>query len=187
MSDFGIEHTADSECINIHSDKDISVYAVHDRKTDILHDDIETITNNRSVTVAAGKSDFSVNTGPHTETVKGAVSETFDDTQTTTVTKEIVIESATAHIHIHGCTIIQLDAGDQIKLISGDSSITLNKDGTIEISGKKITIAGTEETSMGVGNQNVKCDKTQVGTSGAAINSSATGKHEISGAVVKIN
>ena len=63
----------------------------------------------------------------------------------------------------------------------------MKKDGTITISGKKITISATDEASIGVGNQNVKCDKSQVGVSGAAINSSATGKHEITGAVVKIN
>jgi hypothetical protein len=80
-----------------------------------------------------------------------------------------------------------IDAKKKITLHAGDSSITLESDGTITISGKKITISGTDEVSAGVGNQNVKCDKQQVATSGAAINSSATGKHQISGAVVMIN
>jgi type VI secretion system secreted protein VgrG len=82
---------------------------------------------------------------------------------------------------------IEIFSVEDIKLISGQSSITLNHDGTILISGKVITISGTDEASMGVGNQNVKCDKQQVATSGAAISSSAMGKHEISGAVIKLN
>jgi hypothetical protein len=40
---------------------------------------------------------------------------------------------------------------------------------------------------MGVGNQTVTSDTAQVAVAGAAIASSATGKHEITGAIVKIN
>jgi hypothetical protein len=82
---------------------------------------------------------------------------------------------------------IEIFSVDDIKLITGESSITLNHDGTIIISGKLITICGTDEASLGVGSQNVKCDTQQVATSGAAINSVAMGKHVISGAVVKLN
>jgi hypothetical protein len=38
-----------------------------------------------------------------------------------------------------------------------------------------------------VGNQQITCDVAKVNTSGAAINSSAVGMHEIAGALVKIN
>jgi type VI secretion system secreted protein VgrG len=38
---------------------------------------------------------------------------------------------------------VELNAKDEIKLVTGSSSITMKKDGTIEISGKDITITGT--------------------------------------------
>jgi hypothetical protein len=50
-----------------------------------------------------------------------------------------------------------------------------------------MTISAADDTSIGVGTQNVKRDEQQVGPSDAAINSSATGKHEITGVVVKID
>jgi type VI secretion system secreted protein VgrG len=126
--------------------------------------------------------------------VKKAVTENFDATQSTTAKKKISITSAEADIH--------LTAATEITLVSGDSSLVLKKDGTIKligkkvqiegkdqvnVDGKKISVAGGDEAKLGVGNQNVTCDKTKVGVSGAAINSSAVGMHEITGAVVKIN
>jgi type VI secretion system secreted protein VgrG len=63
----------------------------------------------------------------------------------------------------------------------------MKSDGSITLSGKKIRVTGGDEVKMGVGNQNVSCDKQKVATSGAAINSSAVGMHEITGALVKLN
>jgi type VI secretion system secreted protein VgrG len=41
-----------------------------------------------------------------------------------------------------------LDAGDEITLKSGDASITLKKDGTIQIKGKDITISGSGQVGV---------------------------------------
>ena len=166
MSDLGVEHTADAECINIHSDKDISVFAVHNRTTDIWNDDLETVTNNKSVTVFDGKSDFTVETGPHTEKVKGAVTETFDDTQTTTVTKEIVITSK-AFIHI--------TAADEIQLEVGSSKLIMKKNGQIELTGTLIKVDGSDITLTA---------KAHIVENGANINSTAKASHNIKGSVV---
>ena len=78
----------------------------------------------------------------------------------------------------------------------------MESSGAITLTGTKITVIGKEtvgmstprptsparhEAKFGVGNQNIVYEHGQGGTQGAAINSSATGKHEITGAVVKIN
>jgi type VI secretion system secreted protein VgrG len=189
----------------------ITLHGQYDMDTTIEHDDTQTVVNNRKITVdgthtetikkdtkiTISEGTFSHDVAAKTATyhVKGdvsetfeaklttivtdAVSETYNATQSTTVKQKLLIQSTTADIEINGKT--------EIKLISGLSSIVLKADGTIQISGKDISIAGTDKTVTGVGNQNVTCDKAQVATSGAAINSSATGKHEITGAVVKIN
>ena len=207
MSDLGIEHTSDGECINMHSDKDINVYAAHDETIEITNDREIKVVNGKHTETIKGDTTIHITDGNlEYKVMKGKADYTVEKTQATTVKLQIKDESTDADILQMAKDKIRLDSGagkstaelrpngeieiasaEQIKLITGDSSITLKKDGTILISGKKITISGTDETSMGVGNQNVKCDKQQVGTSGAAINSSATGKHEISGAVVKIN
>lgn len=194
--------TAGEELINIH--------AQYDMRTTVDHDDTQTVTNARtitvngthtetikkdtSITITEGNLTLTVSDGTADVTVKKAVTETFQDTQTTTTKKKIAITSETADI--------VLTANTEIKLVAGNSSLVLKKDGTINligkkvlvqgddevnVSGKKINAAGGDEAKLGVGNQNVTCDKQKVGVAGAAINASAVGMHEITGAVVKIN
>ncbi len=202
-NEFVLDDTKGKEKINIHGQYDMA--------TTIEHDDTQTIHNNRTITVdgthtetikkdttikiTEGPYSFTVVANTATYEVKGAVTQTYHDKQTTTVTadvaetynatqtttvkQKILITSTDADIEVNGKT--------QIKLISGDSSLTLKADGTIILSGKDVTVTGTDKATMAVGNQNVTCDKQQVATGGAAISSSAVGKHEISGAVVKIN
>ena len=122
------------------------------------------------------------------------MSETFNDAQETTVKNDVTIKSTAGKIVI--------DAANEIKLHTGSSTITLKKDGSISIHGKKVEIigddevkasapkvgiSGGQEAKFGVGNQQITCDVSKVNTSGAAINSSAVGMHEIAGALVKIN
>jgi hypothetical protein len=46
---------------------------------------------------------------------------------------------------------------------------------------------GGDDAKLGVGGQNIACDKAKTAISGTAINSTATGTHEIVGGLVKIN
>jgi type VI secretion system secreted protein VgrG len=163
--------------------------------TTVEHDDTQTVHNNRSITVdgthtekidkdtsitvISGKSLFDVQTGTHTHHVKGEVTENYDATQQTTVKDDITIKSTTAKITV--------DASTEIFLHCGESTLSMKQDGTIKISGNDIEIAGKVTAKVGVGSQNTVYDTQKVGTSGAAINSSATGMHEITGALVKIN
>ena len=191
MSDLGIAHTLDSECINMLSDKDIVIFAANDRSAHIIQNDTENIDGKKECTVKLTS----------TTKVTGAVKETFEDTQTTDVKNAIAITSQTAHIYIHGSTSIQLHVGESKLWMASDGTISL-EGVNITIKGKKIVVIGDEEikesapkvdisggteAKFGVGNQNVACDKAQTAIAGAAINSSAKGKHEITGAVVKIN
>jgi type VI secretion system secreted protein VgrG len=97
-----------------------------------------TIYGDTSTTITKGDWSLDVQTGKMTTHVKGVVVENFDDTQTTTVANEI-------------------------KLVCGASSITMKKDGTIEIKGINIKVNGT------------------------LIDSVATAVHTIKGLPVKIN
>jgi type VI secretion system secreted protein VgrG len=186
--------------------ENITIHAQYNMGTTVEHDETHTVVTGTFTETIKGNTTIHVTTGDLEQKVMtGKADYSVAKTQCTTVKLQIKEESTTADILNVAKDKIRLDSNgkssgewrpngeieingaDQIALISGDSSITLKKDGTILISGKKVTISGTDETAMGVGNQNVKCDKAQVGTSGAAISSSATGKHEITGAVVKIN
>jgi type VI secretion system secreted protein VgrG len=184
-------------CNDTKGKEGVTIHAQYDMNTTVQHDDTQrVVTGNRTISVETGthtetiKGDTSitVTTGAYlldvaantyTHHVNGKVTETYDDEQETTVASNITIQSLDA--------IITVDAAEQILLNCGASMVQLIKDGTINISGKKITITGTEETSMGVGSQNMVCDKTKVVTSGANITAKAEGTHEVMGMPVKIN
>jgi len=173
----------------------INTHAQYDMKTTVQHDDTQTVHNNRviqvdgthtenivkdtTIAVTEGNYSHAVVKGTSTSYVKGAVTESYDTTQQTTVKGSILTQSAEANI--------MLTAATQIALVTGDSMLVLNSDGTIILSGKKLQITGTQETKMGVGTQNVTCNTAKVETAGAAITAAAVGVHEVTGALVKIN
>ena len=182
-----MDDTAGKEKITIHGQYDMNTTVEHDQ-SDTVHNNrtitidgthTETVKGDTKITIAKGTYAHEVATGTADYKVKGALTEYCDTTQATTVKGNITIKSATADIEINAAT--------QIKLITGSSSIVMKSDGTIQISGTEITTSGTAKVQMGVGNQTVTSDTAQVAVAGAAIASSATGKHEITGAVVKIN
>jgi type VI secretion system secreted protein VgrG len=190
----------------------ITIHAQCDKNTTVEHDDSLTVRNNRSINVDGTHSEtirkdtaISIAEGVFTHNVlaktadyyvKGKVTETFDASQETTVDKDIDITAKHGHVFVVAQEEIKLDskadavrlwAAKEIKLHTGSSEIFMLADGTIRITGKKIALIAEQEVTMGVGNQNVTCNKMEVATSGAAITTSAIGKHEIVGALVKIN
>jgi type VI secretion system secreted protein VgrG len=164
---------------SLHVGHDKSEKVVNNKKIDVDGTHTETIIKETKVTVTEGNYTHDVVEGTETRHVGGLVTETFDDSQGTTVANNIGIIAQNGFIHITAKTDIQLHVGDSLMI--------MKKDGTISISGKDILVSGSNKVSMGVGSQNVTCDKQKVASAGAAINSSAVGMHEITGAVVKIN
>jgi type VI secretion system secreted protein VgrG len=199
FNEISMDDTAKNEKITVHAQYDMNTTVEHDATHTVVTGTFtEKIKGNTTIHVTDGDLEHKV--------IKGKAEYSVEKTQATIVKLQIKDQSTAADILQQAKDKIRLDSGDgkstaelrpdgkieissdeEIKLITGLSSITLSKNGDILISGKKITISGTEETSQGVGNQNVKCDQQQVATSGAAINSVAMGKHVISGAVVKLN
>lgn len=113
------------------------------------------------------------------------------------------------HIEIDGENKITVTADKTIKLVTGESSITLNSNGTIDIVGKIINIQGTEAINANAGEMagnavnigkkaqtaiKVEASTKDVQTSAAltiasdaTINSTSTGIQTISGSYVDIN
>ena len=195
FNEIQFEDKKGQEQINIHAEKDLNTTVEHDMSTTVDHDDSQTIKNNRSITVHGTHTEtitkdtnITISEGPYrldvqkntyTHHVNKAVMEWYDAIQETHVWNDILIQSGNAKI--------TLNAKTEIFLVCGESSMSMKADGTITISGKDISILGGKTVKAGVGNQNVVCDQQKVATAGAAINSSAVGMHEISGALVKIN
>jgi type VI secretion system secreted protein VgrG len=118
--------------------------------------------------------------------VNGAVRETFDATQETTVAQKIAIASTGAAIDVSAAT--------EIVLSVGAASITMKADGTIAIDGVKITIdgatvdlTGKAKASMVVAAQSVTLDPAIAEVAGTMVKSTASAVNEITGATVKLN
>jgi type VI secretion system secreted protein VgrG len=209
-----------SEEMYVHAQKDMNHVVENDHSVQIGNDHSLQVGNDQGIVIQGGNRTIAVQSGTHTETIKGDttirvtsgklvhrveantaayfvsgdITENYNARQTTVVKDDIAITSGTANIVV--------DAALSIRLTSGASQITLQKDGTITITGKTvrihgsdsvviggdaITITGNNTAAIGVGNQNTVYDTSKVATSGAGIASNAVGEHDITGAIVKIN
>jgi type VI secretion system secreted protein VgrG len=193
-NEMSMDDTKGKEKITIHAQYDMNTTVENDQTNTVKGKFTEEIEKDTAITIKTGKLDHKVNTGTADYYVKAAVTEKFDDTWSSTTKNNITIKSTAGEILV--------EAANKITLHTGDSKITMEKSGNITVSGKKIAIIGEKEVrvsgdkidigggneaKLGVGSQNIVCNVAKTALAGAAINSSAVGMHEISGAVVKIN
>ncbi|QDV26397.1 type VI secretion system Vgr family protein [Aureliella helgolandensis] len=201
-NEMSMDDTPGQELINIHAQYDMTTTVEHD-DTQTVHNDrtitvngkhTETIKKDTTIKITEGKLDHDVVDGTATFHVKKAVTENYDATQDTTVKQKLTVTSTTEDIYIDGKTKITLHSGKSEIILEESGVITIKAleinvlgDKMVKISGKMVEASGGKEAKLGVGNQNITCDLTKAAISGAAINSSAVGMHEITGALVKIN
>ncbi|MEJ8826775.1 type VI secretion system tip protein TssI/VgrG [Variovorax humicola] len=210
FNEMSMNDTAGKEQITVHAQHDMNTTIKHD-ETHIVETGnrtiavrtgthTETIKGDTAITVSTGKYEHNIATGPAHYHVKAALTEDYDTSQTTTVKGPVYIH-ATDSIQLHtGSSNLWMASDGTIKLsgvnitITGSSTVTINSkkisvigDAEIKASAPKVEIVGGDTAQIGVGGQQVTCDKGKVNVSGAAINSSASGTHEITGALVNIN
>jgi type VI secretion system secreted protein VgrG len=196
-----MDDTPGKELVRIHAQKNMSTKVLHDQDLTVVNDRsvkvtgklTEVITKDTKIKIISGTYEHDVAGNKATYHVQGDLKETYSAKQTTAVTGTIDYSSAAD---------IKISAKTNIVITVGSSSLKMDKDGNIDLTGVKIKIHGSDlvhsdgnkvhatggaEAKMSVGNQTVSCDPAKVSSSGAAINSSAVGMHEITGAVVKIN
>jgi type VI secretion system secreted protein VgrG len=92
---------------------------------------------NQSVTIGADQT-ISISNNL-TESVGADCAETVSGSRTTSIGKDDSLQVAKN---------LTINAGDQITITTGNASITMKKDGTIEISGKDISVTGTGKVDV---------------------------------------
>ena len=187
MSDMQIEHTEDGECINLHSDKDISSMAnnneditiVKNRTIKVLEGThTETIKGDSTIKITDGNLDHDVVAGTAKYHVQGAVTEKYDNKQETTVANEIIIKSGST---------IYVQAAKEITLIVGASKLWMDSGGKIELSGINIAINGSESVNIHGKTVTSKADTSHLIT-GADVTSKASATNTVIGtAAVMLN
>jgi type VI secretion system secreted protein VgrG len=152
--------------------EDIRVNATKDTNVVVTHDYNETVkTGNRTIAIQSGT---------HTETIKGDTKITVTTggythyvaaNQAQRVSKQTsVLASTDADIYVQAATSIQLHVGE--------STLWMEKGGKVQIKAKDIVLDAQTISLSG---------QTSVETVGGQINSTAQATHTIKGALVKIN
>jgi type VI secretion system secreted protein VgrG len=153
-----------SEQIVIHAEKDMKVEVEHDRSESVGNDETITIGNNRTESVAKDES-ISIDKN-RTESVGGDESVSITGNRSLTVSKDETIDVTGKRTDSVGknedVTIgdnrthnvgkddtlsvgkkLAITAADSVMIKTGDASITMKKNGDIQIKGKNITIQGS--------------------------------------------
>jgi type VI secretion system secreted protein VgrG len=189
-----------SEKISVYTPKDLSITADNDESITIKNNSTksvgadastsvggncsltvkgtltETITKDTTVNVEKGNYSFTVASGSSTTKIKKKVEEKYDDSMKTTVAKKVELESTGDEIVV--------TAAKAITLTCGQSQIKMSKDGTIDITGTKVTVKAKTGLATVDGVQvNLKA-KTAMTLEGANIESKAKVSHNTSGSMV---
>jgi type VI secretion system secreted protein VgrG len=135
--------------------EDIRITATKDMNVIVTHDYNET--------VKTGNRQTDINEGTYTHTVAAKTAER-------TSKGENLIQSSAANVQVEAATTIQLHVGD--------STLTMDKAGKVEIKAKDIVFDAKTISFSG---------ETSVETVGGQVNSTATGTNTIKGTLVKIN
>jgi len=177
--EFRFEDKKGEEYIYLRSQKDniITVendeikWIGHDNWIEVDNDEETTIKNNRTETIKEGNEKLTIEKGKRETKIK------LDDIlNITDGDNKIKIDKGA----------FNLEAATEITLKVGESSITMKKDGTIEIKGKELTISGTSKVTSGVTNQSVTCDTSKTEMAGAQVSVSAQAKLALSGAQIAV-
>ena len=169
FNEIRFEDLKGSEEVYIHAEKDQNNVVENDETTKVGHDRTENVGNNENITIGKSRTenvgaDESISiSGNRTETVTKDESITINGGRTENVSKDesITIEggrtenvSKDESVTVGGARTVSvakddslsvgknltIDAADSISITTGDASITMKKDGTIQIKGKDIKI-----------------------------------------------
>ena len=181
----------------------MNVHAQYDMVTKVEHDDTQTVVNDRTITVdgkhtetikkdttikvTEGNLSHDVVAGTATHHVKGAVTESYEATQATTVKGDITIVSQTGgitvaadakHIYIHAATSIHLHVGE--------SMIWMDSGGQINIKGIDVAINGSGSVTIKGGIVHSEA-QSQHQTKGAIVLSEGSATNTVKGGMVMLN
>lgn len=187
FNEMSMNDTAGKELVNIHAQYDMVTTVLHDQKNIVNNDFTEVIKNTTKITVTNGTYSHDVAANTATYHVKGALKETYEATQDTTVTGDLTIKSTGGAISVTSDTKkVLVKAATEIRLEVGASSINMKSNGDIEIKGVNITVNGS--ASVTLKSAIVTSEATgQNMTKGAIVVSEGSATNTVKGGVVMLN
>ncbi|KWC19916.1 type VI secretion system tip protein VgrG [Burkholderia ubonensis] len=161
-----------NETVTVGANRDATIGGSH--KETVAHGKTETIGEGKTLTVAqlyhTTSQDMKTTVAAtHTEEI-GARTSTISNAHVLTVGGAQSVNVGANHT-MNVQRQVLVNAGDQLALVCGRSSIVMQSDGTIQIQGVKVESTGSDSHSV----------------RGKTVTSSATGEHTVEGAVLKLN
>jgi type VI secretion system secreted protein VgrG len=168
-NEMSMNDTKGEEVITVHGQYDMNTTVEHDQTNTVNNKFTETIKSDATIKITEGNYSHDVETGTADYHVQGALTETYDATQETTVKGDLTIKSTTGAIAVSADAVhVKIDAATKITLHSGASTIELDSAGNIKIDGVNVSINGSMSVAI----------------KGTMVNSEATAQHQTKGAIV---
>jgi type VI secretion system secreted protein VgrG len=184
FNEIRFEDKKGSELLNIQAEKDFNSLVKNDETSEVKHDRTDKVGHDETCTVTNDQS-TTIN-GQETRKVAKDRTTNIDGTEKLTVGKDQKINV--------GAT-FELVAADKITLTTGQSSLVMQQDGTIELKGMTITISGTQTVTikgnMGVTAQvsstSVKLDPAELKLAATMIGIAGNAQTQVQGAIVQVS
>jgi type VI secretion system secreted protein VgrG len=184
FNEIRFEDKKGSELLNVQAEKDFNSLVKNDETTEVKHDRTDKVGNNETVTIEKDQS-TTIN-GQETRKVAKDRTTNIDGTEKLTVGKDQKIDVGAK---------FELVAADEISLTTGQSSLVMKKDGTIELKGMTITVEGSQSVTVKgnvgvtvqVSSTSVKLDPAQLKLAGTMIGINGSAQTQVQGAIVQVS
>lgn len=183
FNELRLEDKKGSEDFFIHAQKDMHEEVENDHTVTIDHDEIITIKNDQTAEIKNNRTHTIDNDDKLI--VKNDRVETVTNNRTTKVDQEEKLTVGANSTHSISQK-FHLDAGTEIELVCGQSSITMKSSGEISIKGTNITLDGMNGVTVKGMTVDVKAD-TAATVKGLTVEVSADAKTDVKGAMVNVN
>ena len=184
FNEIRFEDKKGSELLNMQAEKDLKSLVKNDETTEVKHDRTDKVGHDETLTVDNDQS--TAIKGQETRKVSKDRTTNIDGTEKLTVGKDQKINVGTT---------FELIAADQITLTTGQSSLVMKKDGTIDLKGMTITISGTQSVtvkgnvgvSLEVSSTSVKLDPAQLKLAATMIGIEGSAQTQVKGTIVQVS
>ncbi|MHB8723145.1 MAG: type VI secretion system Vgr family protein, partial [Steroidobacteraceae bacterium] len=184
FNEIRFEDKKGSELFHMQAEKDFTSLVENDETTEVKHDRTDKVGHDETVTVENDQS--TTIKGQETRKVSKDRTTNVDGTEKLTVGKDQKINVGAA---------FELIAADQITLTTGQSSLVMKKDGTIELKGMTITVEGTQTVTVKgnvgvtvqVSSTSVKLDPAQLKLAATMIGINGSAQTQVQGAIIQVS
>jgi type VI secretion system secreted protein VgrG len=184
FNEIRFEDKKGSELLNIQAEKDFTSLVKNDETTEVKHDRTDKVGNNEALTVTNDQS-TTIN-GQETRKVAKDRTTNIDGTEKLTVGKDQKINVGAA---------FELIATDKITFTTGQSSLVMQQDGTIELKGMTITVTGTQTVTVKgntgvtvqVSSSSVKLDPASAKVAATMVGIAGNAQTQVEGAIVQVS